>query len=1101
MAAWLHDLGFDQYQSAFEQNAIDADVLCRLSADDLKELGVAALGHRRKILDAIARLRELGSTQIASTQGVDSSRELRHVVVVFADLSGFTSLSRALDPEALVVLLNRYFQSVDGHVVQHGGHIDKHVGDCVMAVFGAPRSYGNDAERALHAAVAIRDAMPALSRDVGQTLDVHIGIASGQVVASGTGSDAHREYTVTGDTVNLASRLTDAARAGEILIAERVRNPLADRLECEPHGEFDVKGFDVPVRAWRLLALRAPAQISPFVGRDAELMQFHAVLTACAESSRGHIVYLRGEAGIGKTRLLDEFRRHARDEGYACFDGWVLDFGSRTGHDAVRSLVRGMLMQHDEGNAVKHAIERGWIGADDGLFLNDLLDVPQTIEQRAMFDAMDHATRLIRRRRVMSALLDHSSRLEPRMLSVEDIHWADKPILDDLASLATTVANCRAVLVMTSRLEGDPLDSRWRHATGAPYSIFDLGPLPTRDAQRIASAFAGVPTESATHCIDRAAGNPLFLDQLLREASSAYDRYVADAIVPGSIQSVVQARMDRLVASDKSVLQAASILGQRFEREAVAALMDATSNATESDTDEALDRLSRELLLRPQGDAYLFHHALIRDAVYDTVLPSRRRSLHARAAAWFASRDTVLQAEHLDRAADPRAPWAYAQAARKQAQAYHDDVALKLVSRGLALAVDDERFELTRLRGDILLDLGDTHAALAAFEDAARIADTDAQRCQAWIGLATVKRVIEDGSGAWSDLDRAERIAGEQGLEREAARIHFLRGNLCFPRADIEGCVREHTLSLDISRRIADPEQEAAALGGLGDGEYMRGRMVSAHRAFAACISLSRLHGFGRIEVANLPMLAITAWFAGEGRQALDIACKGVVSAQRVGHRRALAVAHHCAYHCWRDLAQWDQAWKEVTPALRLAREINARRFEAEALGYRAELYRVEGNRGAALADIEAALAISEETGMAYMGAFYYGVLARVTDDLAVSEQALSKGEALLAAGAVSHNHPLFRREAIETCLAWGHWDAVLSHADALTQYMRIEPTPFTTLIAERAYALVAYRRGRREIALRAEFERLKRAANDMGFVGAMQALDDATSHWDTVTR
>ena len=289
-----------------------------------------------------------------------------------------------------------------------------------------------------------------------------------------------------------------------------------------------------------------------------------------------------------------------------------------------------------------------------------------------------------------------------------------------------------------------------------------------------------------------------------------------------------------------------------------------------------------------------------------------------------------------------------------------------------------------------------------------------------------------------------------------------------------------------------DHEQEAAALGGVGDGEYLRGRMISAHDAFSHCVEVCRRHGLGRIEVANLPMRAITAWFAGEAREALDAAFASVAAAEKVGHRRALMIAHHAAFHCLHDLAEWDRAWEHVGPALQHARELKARRFEGEALAYRAELHRVAGRHAEALDDIEAALAISRETGFAYMQPFYLGVLARTTADEAAFEAALAEGDALLAAGAVSHNHFLFRRDAIDACIDRGLWDAAATHATGLEDYARREPSPFSAFIVARARALVSHGSGHRDLALLTELDRIRGEGRRLGFLYALPAIDAA---------
>ncbi|MGF6300879.1 MULTISPECIES: ATP-binding protein [Paraburkholderia] len=704
------------------------------------------------------------------------------------------------------------------------------------------------------------------------------------------------------------------------------------------------------------------------------------------------------------------------------------------------------------------------------------------LDDRTVHEAMDNAMRVRGRRNVLTRLVQRASLQQPRVLVVEDIHWSDASTLRDLAGLSVTVAGCPAMLVMTARTLGNSLDQSWRAATDAPCSLVELGPLSAGEAHEMAESFAGAEADLAERCIERAAGNPLFLEQLLSNAEE-----IAGTGVPGSVRSLVQARLDRLDPTDKTVLQAASVLGQLFEKETLDYLVDGTG--------AALEPLVLDRLLRRQGSGFMFHHALIRDGVYDGLLKSRRRELHRRAAQWYGEREPVLRAEHLDRAADCEAARAYCDAARSQASGYRYESALQLVERGLELAdARTDHVALDCLRGNILHDVGDMTSALEAFENALEVAANDAERCRAWMGRATVKRVIDDLDGAWADLDCAAAAATAEDLLHEEARIHFLRGNLCFPRGDIDGCIREHGRSLALAREVRDAEQEAAALGGLGDGEYMRGRMISAHDAFSRCIELCQRHGFGRIEVANLPMRAITTWFAGEAKAGLDAALASVTAAEKAGHVRAAAVAHHAVWHCLHDLADWDRAWEHVGPALQCARELKSRRFEGEALAFRAELHRVAGRRGEALDDIAEALAISREIGMTYLGATYLGVLARATDDVAVFGSALAEGEAWLAAGAVSHNHFLFRRDAIDACIDWRRWDDAAHHAAALEDYARREPSAFSAFFVARARALVSYGKGNRDLASLNELRRLKQEGGKSGFLYAIQAIDAALS-------
>jgi class 3 adenylate cyclase len=346
---WLNSLGLGQYRQAFAENDIDFETLPTITGEDLRELGVVSLGHRKKLLAAIADLSS--GRQKAQTLPQEAPFELpegeyRQVTVLFADLSGFTRLSTELDAEATHKLLNRYFEVVDRIVENYRGRVDKHIGDNVMAVFGAPVAHSDDPQRAVRTALEIHRAMGSTGDEAGRPLQAHIGIASGQVVASNTGSDAHREYTVTGIAVNLASRLQDMAGPGETYVSDAVQRAIAEIATSEAKGAVEIKGLDQPVQVWRVQKLLEETLRSgrrPFVGRRSELAQFGGVLSACCETGSGQTVFVRGEAGIGKTRLVEEFQRLAEQQGFACYKSFVLDFGVGKGQDAICTLVRSLL--------------------------------------------------------------------------------------------------------------------------------------------------------------------------------------------------------------------------------------------------------------------------------------------------------------------------------------------------------------------------------------------------------------------------------------------------------------------------------------------------------------------------------------------------------------------------------------------------------------------------------------------------------------------------------------------------------------------------------------------------------------------------------------
>ncbi|MEE9210048.1 MAG: adenylate/guanylate cyclase domain-containing protein, partial [Kiloniellales bacterium] len=440
--------------------------------------------------------------------------ERRQVTILFADLAGFTELSSALDAEELHDLVSRFFAAADRVVAHYGGTVDKHIGDAVMALFGAPIAHGDDPERALRAAFDIHGAMAGLSAQVGRELQVHVGIASGEVVAGGLGSAQKQEYTVLGESVNLASRLDDLAGPGETLINDGVHRAVAGAVDCVGLGEVSVKGLDQPVRVWRarsLLAEAEPALRGPLVGRKSELRQFAGVLEACRETGTGQAVLLRGEAGIGKTRLVEEFTALARAQGFSEHRGLVLDFGVGKGQDAVRALVRSLLGSDagaDEAaraQAADAALTAGWFEADQRVFLNDLLDLAQPLELRGLYDAMDNATRNQGKQAVVARLVQGAGDRAPLLLTIEDVHWAEALTLAHLARLTAAVRDCAAVLVMTTRIEGDPLDGAWRSTTGgSPLLTIDLAPLREAEALELAGGLIEVSEQVARDCIARA---------------------------------------------------------------------------------------------------------------------------------------------------------------------------------------------------------------------------------------------------------------------------------------------------------------------------------------------------------------------------------------------------------------------------------------------------------------------------------------------------------------------------------------------------------------------------------------------------------------------
>jgi predicted ATPase len=921
--------------------------------------------------------------------------------------------------------------------------------------------------------------MTVLSSERGRALKAHIGIASGPVVASSTGSTAHQEYTVTGDSVNLAARLQGRAQPGETLISDSTRRALGLVVESDLLGDIDLKGVDGAIRVWRVTGLRSEGSLEDritFIGRRSEMAQLASVIEACRASGLGQTIIVRGEAGIGKTRLVDHFTKAAAEQGFETHRGLVLDFGSGEGRDAIRSVVASLIgteITRDKAAldaAAKSAFEDGLLLPEQRVFLADLLNLVQSQEDRAIYDAMTNAVRNEGKRKVVCDLLRRLSARRPLIIVVDDIHWADPTVLGHLSKIAATVAECPALLVMTSRVEGYPLDQEWRSAIGGcPLITIDLGPLRKDDALSLASTLVGEASQLARNCVERAAGNPLFLEHLLRDIEER-----AGESVPGTIQSLVLARIDRLSPVDKQALQAASVLGKRFS---LAALRDLVKNAQFTCT-----ALIERHLVRADGDDYLFTHALVQEGVYNSLLKGRRTELHLNAAAWYGKTDPVLRAEHLDRAGDAAAVTAYCEAARAKIATFHFETALRVLNRGIELAADlSTKSEILCLRGETLRNLGATTESIQAFEMALESASDDVRRCQALVGMAAGLRIADRQKEALELLDQAETKAIQHGLMPERVQIHYLRGNLYFPLGNIDGCLAEHEKALSFARQVGSSEGEALALGGLGDAYYLRGHMRSACEQFRACIDVCKENGFGRIEVANRHMVGWTRYHLLERKEALKDAVDVIAMATAVSHQRAKVLGLMLAGVVEAEFGHFAEAEDYFVRSLELARTLSAGNFEAQSLSRLAMLRAAQGRLAEARVSAELAVEIVRKVGLTFIGPLVFAAKAALAQDREVGRKTLKEAEAILDSGCVAHNHFWFAETAIDQSLAAGDWAEAERYAARLETYTRAQPLPWSDFLICRGRALATWGRGVRSAAVLGEIQRLHDIAVERG--------------------
>ena len=1017
--------------------------------------------------------------------------ERRQATVMFSDLCGYTALNESADPEAVEAIMARIKLDAGEAIERHGGTVNQFVGDEIMAIFGVPLARGDDPRRAVRAALDLHRAVErqlAGMHGVDVTLAMHTGIASGLVVARKSDSRAG-SYTLTGDTVNTAARLRSLAQPGQVVVSADTWQQVASRFEGEAGPAIEVKGKERPLVPYRIRAERlAPeAPGTALVGRDEELREFDALADACAQRQRSRVIVVRGDPGVGKSRLVEAFVQRARERGFGCHTATVLDFGAETGRDAMRSLARSLLGMADNADeatrraAVERTVGRDGVGADRQLFLYDLADVAPPLGLRALAAAMSTSAREQGSVQALRELATQAAAAAPLLLLVEDVHWGDAWTLERLAALAVLAAREPLLLVMTTRFAGDPTAGSWRTALhGAPQIGIDLGVLTAADAHQLAAALSSMPEAVIASCVERAEGNPLFLSQLLLSAGET-----VQAHLPGSIQALVHARMDRLAAADKAALQAAAVLGQRYTIDALRHL-----------TDDAVSDcrlLIEQFLVRADGAELLFCHALIRDGAYASLLHSKRRLLHARAAEWFQPIDPALAAEHFDRAEDARAPLAYLAASTGLVAQYRPAAALALIDRGLELAAEQPaRFALLMARARLLAELGRAGEAIETSAAALDAAADAAERARALIERAAGMRLNDRLDEGLSALAEAQPLAEQAGLALELSRLHHLRGNLLFPLGRADECVHEHERALARADEAGSLEAQAIALGGLGDGRYVQGRMRSAHEQFARCVALSRERGLGSLEVAILPMVGWTALHLLQAASAVAVGLEAIELAARASQPRAELLA--------RTMVGWiegtvrghvGEAARQYDVALALAVALGAKRFEAQIWGGRALLALGDGDRAAAADANRRALTIARAHGMGHVGPLLHGVQALIETDPQARRQALAEGEALLPNG-VSHNHFFLRDVAIEASLEMADWAAVDSYAERLRRYTAAEPLPTIDFLVARGIALARFGRGERSSGLRDTLTALDASAAAAEMNVARRAISQA---------
>src|SRR5262245_61258834 len=655
---WLEDLGLGKYVEVFLANDVDLDVLRDLDESDLERLGLS-LGHRKKVLRAIAALDGMPAAGARPARAIGKTgksllavAERRQLTVMFIDLVGSTALSAQLDPEDMREIIRDYQNTVAGEIARFEGHIAKFMGDGVFAYFGWPKAHEDEAERAVRAGLAVTQAMTRLRTPAGKVLQTRIGVATGLVVVGDlVGEGAAQEEAVVGDTPNLAARLEGVAEPGMVVIAEATRHLVGDLFVLRELGTQTFKGIAQPTPAFAVVAerplesrfaARQAGSLTPIVARDQEL----ALLIERwrqAKSGEGQMVILSGEAGIGKSRLTET----------------LIDALSGEPH----VLLRYQCSPYHVDSALYPAIQQiahaaGFVEDDN---LERRLDRLETLSARATDDVSEAAPLMAslmgldgssrygpvtlspqqRRNRTLAILIEQVTGLakrEPVLWVIEDVHWIDPTTLELIEFALDRVPCTRVFILITARPTFAA--SFGSHPVVTRLTLNRLGREATLSIINRIARGKRLPGPLLDEIASKTDGVPLFVEEMtkavlesgmLREGVDDYclDGPLSALAIPTTLHDSLMARLDRLQPV-KDVAQIASVIGRTFDHRTIAAL----SGYLECEITDAMRQLvEAELVFRrgtPPDATYLFKHALVRDAAYESLLKARRLTLHAR---------------------------------------------------------------------------------------------------------------------------------------------------------------------------------------------------------------------------------------------------------------------------------------------------------------------------------------------------------------------------------------------------------------------------------------------------------------------------------------
>lgn len=951
-------------------------------------------------------LRSLVTASVAdriAEEGGQLEEERRLITALFADVSGFTALADRLDPEELLEVIDPVVSRLSSIVGRFDGFVEKFAGDALLALFGAPVSHEDDADRALIVALDMHRELARICEELGPNasgLTLHVGVNSGHGIARLIGSSVRTDYGVLGDSVILAQRLESAAPPGETYVSDATRRLTSDRFEFEAAGELTLKGKAEPVTAWRLVGQRRAEQARSraVVGRERELAAIEAAVRATTNGER-QVLAVLGEPGVGKSTVIGTALRHAETLGVRTISMRSLSYGAGLPYWPLADVLRREAhIDADTPAAIALARVGETLAAssEDVAVLAEFLGLETG--SRSAFSP--EATR----RRLQMAFVGWFEAIaDPNglVIAIEDLHWTDSSTLEVIGQLART-DHRRITLLLSARPEARDI------ARNLGAEEIALEPMGDADVAHIISSMLGdgPPGPLVEYVVRRAGGNPFFVEELVR-ALRDRGTLVRDGRrwimkpgwdmrdLPPTIEEVLAARIDLLPHRAGTVLQAAAVIGRRVR---TPLLREVAGDDAEAELDGLI---ARGLLDRLEDDLTEFHHALVQDVAYDRLLRRRRRELHGRVAAaaenlYGSGDDTVdLLARHLYLAGAPNAVEYLLRAGRRAARLFANHEAIQHLERALELSpgADDLRLEVGRLHdlvgdydralelfGDVrdrsgeveawrgviatLRRRGDYEPALAAAEGAfhdERLLGSDLTPLwleQAWtlsVAGRPSQAIDVARAGLAAARDRRTSTVGE--LLTQLARAESIEGN-------VDEAIDDGRAADELFREMDDVKGRAVALRVLGDVYRLAGRMDEASTALHEGLALAERVGSAEELGGCLINLGMVELERGNSRAAIALTRRAIEEFERVDHGSGRAFGYsNLAWAC-AIAADFDEAMKHAEDSLAYSKAISHPLTVADTLDTMAYILLATGEIARAGQTAEEAAALFIEMGM-----------------------------------------------------------------------------------------------------------------------------------------